>query len=320
MSFRFDRLKQLGDRVNVTIPVDEDGYMGRECPAAECEGYFKVKPGTGLRGIETCICPYCGLKDSSNRFYTKAQVEYAKSIVLGKVVDALRHDLKKLEFDHKPQGAFGIGLSLKVKHGPPVPIRHYREERLETAVACASCTLQYSVFGVFAYCPDCGVHNSLQILDRNLDLVSRQLQLAAGIPDPDLQLHLIEDALENCVSAFDGFGREACRVRASRSNDPAKAESMSFQNLGGAAKRLLSIFNFDFRASMAPDKWQRVTTLFQRRHLIAHKAGVIDEQYLLETGEPSHLLGKRVRVSADDVTECASLVRELGSQLLGLLP
>ena len=43
------------------------------------------------------------------------------------------------------------------------------EKQLETEVVCVNCTLRYSVYGVFAFCPDCGQHNSLQILDKNLD-------------------------------------------------------------------------------------------------------------------------------------------------------
>ena len=32
----------------VSIPADERGYTGRECPS--CESYFKVRFGTGLSG------------------------------------------------------------------------------------------------------------------------------------------------------------------------------------------------------------------------------------------------------------------------------
>lgn len=35
-----------------------------------------------------------------------------------------------------------------------------------------NCALSYSVFGLFAFCPDCSSHNSLQILIKNLGLIS----------------------------------------------------------------------------------------------------------------------------------------------------
>jgi hypothetical protein len=33
-----------------------------------------------------------------------------------------------LEFEHKPRGAFGIGISMKVKSSTPHPISYYREK------------------------------------------------------------------------------------------------------------------------------------------------------------------------------------------------
>ena len=111
-----------------------------------------------------------------------------------------------MEFDIKPRGALGIGMSLKVE-GRPHPIKHYRESQLETEVVCDHCSLRYAIYGVFAYCPDCGRHNSRQILDKNLELAGKQLYLAASV-ERELSAHLVADALENVVSAFDVFGRE----------------------------------------------------------------------------------------------------------------
>jgi hypothetical protein len=168
-----------------------------------------------------------------------------------RITDALHKDLKKLEFDHKPKGAaFGIGISMKVKPDCPTPIHHYREKQLETEVICVNCTLRYSVYGVFAFCPDCGQHNSLQILDKNLEVVGKILDLAAGA-EKVLAEKLIENALEDCVSAFDGFGRELCRLHANRARNAAKVEKMSFQNLDGAKANVLDAFGIDLSAEEA---------------------------------------------------------------------
>lgn len=321
MSFRFDNLKRLGNRISIAIPKDDDGYLGRECPEAECESYFKIRPGTGLTGTDLpCHCPYCGHTGPHDTFWTKEQLAYAKSVALRQVTDALRKDLKSLEFNHKPRGASGIGISMKLQHGPPLPIRYYREQSLETAVSCEACTLDYSVFGVFAYCPDCRVHNSLQILRQNLSLTRKQLDLAESLDDVDLRRHLVEDALENCVSAFDGFGREACRVRASQSSHQAKAEALSFQNLQRASERLKQLFGVDLAAALLASEWHLAQLGFFRRHLLAHRAGVIDAQYVSETGEPTQLLGRRIAIAASDVRRLAELVEALGVGLVARLP
>lgn len=321
MTFNLNHLKQLGNRVQVTIPKDEEGYLGRECPQPDCEGYFKIKPKTGLIGENPpCHCPYCGYQDTQNNFFTKEQIEYAKSIVLRGVAEAIQKDLKTLEFEHKPRGGFGIGISMKVRAGAPLPIRYYRERELETKIICENCTLQYAVYGVFAHCPACAAHNSLQILQMNLSLTRRQLDLAEKIDDAPLRQHLIEDALENCVSAFDGFAREACRIRAHKSTDPAKCAALSFQNLPRAAARLRILFGVDLAAAFAPDIWSAAHIAFMRRHLLAHKAGVVDQQYLDETGERAALLGRRLSIDPTEVCRLADTVMKIGKALISLLP
>ena len=159
-------LERLGNRISVPIQRDEEGYIGRECPVKTCLGYFKITPGTGLKGPAPCHCPYCGHSGEQNTFFTPEQIEYAKSIAIRKITDGIHQDLKSLEFDHKPRGAFGIGISMKVTSSGQHPIRYYREKNLETEVVCDKCTLRFAIYGVFGWCPDCGSHNSLQILSK----------------------------------------------------------------------------------------------------------------------------------------------------------
>ncbi len=43
-------LEKLGTQFSIPISPDDDGYLGRECPIDECLGYFKITPGTGVKG------------------------------------------------------------------------------------------------------------------------------------------------------------------------------------------------------------------------------------------------------------------------------
>lgn len=311
-------LRNLGSQFSISLPPDEEGFLGRECPVAECEGYFKLQPGTGLKGENLpCYCPYCGHSAGSDKFFTKAQVEYAKSVVMRQVTGALLKDLKSLEFNHRPRGAFGIGISMKVS-GKPTALRHYRESKLETEVVCDKCTLRYTIYGVFGFCPDCAVHNSRQILNKNLELVDKLLAVAET-QEPPVAQHLIENALEDCVSAFDGFGRETCRVFAAKAVKPEKAAEIRFQNIGGARDRVREQFSVDFAATAAPADWTLILRAFQKRHLLAHKMGVVDEDYLSATGESTALLGRKVSILAPEVRELSGRLQELGRELFMLL-
>lgn len=301
--------------MSVSIPPDEKGYVGRECPS--CKSYFKIKPGTGLSGTHHCICPYCGHNSDSSDYFTQAQIDYATSIAVNKITGDLLHELKRHEFDYKPRGGFGIGVSLKVK-GKPHPIQYYREEQLETEAICEKCTLEYTVYGVFSFCPDCGAHNSLQILENNLTLVSKMIGLEVSV-EGDLKEYLLNDALENVVSSFDGFGRELCRVNASKASDPKKAESISFQNLKGAQANILKLFGLDLASTISASEWDSVCICFQKRHLTTHKMGVVDAAYIKETGDSSAVIGHKIKISEDEITQLVAQVRLIASTLVSAI-
>lgn len=305
-------LRQLGNQFSIPIPPDEKGYIGRECPG--CERYFKITLGTGLTGENLpCHCPYCGHSAQQDQFFTKAQIEYAQSVVINKVTGAFIKDLKTLVFNHRPRGAFGIGISMKVE-GRPLPIRHYSERELEEEVVCDRCTLRYTVYGTFAFCPDCGRHNSLQILEKNLDVARKQIDLAATVGG-DLSAQLVADALENGVSAFDGFGREACRVYSPKASNPAKASAISFQNLGGAQKNVLALFGIDLTSALDAADWTFACRCFQKRHLLAHKMGVVDDAYIKATGDTQATVGRKVSIPSEEVVALLATVRRLGAYM-----
>lgn len=300
----------------INIPTDENGMTGRECPVKKCLGYFKVRFGTGLKGDNLpCVCAYCGHRGPHDRFWTKQQLEYAKSVAMRKVTDLMLQELKKLEFDIPARGPFGIGVSMKVKPGAPRPIRYYREKKLETEVTCSSCTLQYAIYGVFGYCPDCGVHNSLQILQKNLELAHKELQLAADTADADLQAHLVGDALENAVSAFDGFGREAAEAHKHLALHPQKACALSFQNLANADGHTHALFGLGLSDGVTADEWKLLVRCFQKRHLLAHRMGVIDERYVASVDDPIARVGRKVTIEPLEVSSLLSAVAKLGEHL-----
>ena len=306
-----DHLRRLGTSIAITIPPDENRFTGRECPQPDCEGYFKIEFGTGLEGKGLpCHCPYCGHVAGHDHFWTKEQIEYARSVTMRRIADAVRKDFKRLEFEHKPKGSFGLGLSLKFHPGRQPRTHHYREKKLETEVICSNCTLRYAVYGVFAVCPDCGQHNSLQILDKSLEVVNKMVEMATTV-ERVLAEKLLENALEDCVSAFDGFGRELCRVHESEARNPARAKRISFQNLEGARESLLDLFGIDLSSGVDPEEWRATVVAFQQRHLLAHRFGVVDQEYIDKTGDARAVVGRKITVSDAGVKALVDRIKAL---------
>lgn len=288
------------ETITIKLEPDADGYTGRECPT--CIKYFKVKGGTGLPGSPPCHCPYCNHIGPQTEFFTPEQVEHARSVVLNKVSKEVIASLKKMERRSDPRALMSIGITVK---GNPVPIVHYSEKELEECVTCSACILQYTIYGSFGFCPDCGVHNSLQIAGANLDLVVRMLDLAKAAP-ADVATKLIENALEDAVSCFDGFGREHC------TSLPFK---ISFQSIDAARTKLMKEVGVDIANGLDRTRWKFVCDQFQKRHLLAHKMGIIDADFIARTGAPQTSLGRKVSISEQDVGALVGELRLIGDTL-----
>lgn len=306
---------EIPKQIIINELVDSKGFTGRECPKSECGKYFKVALGSGLQDIDYCICAYCGHKGEVSDFITKEQIEHALSVAEHLIGNAVLARLKKLEFDHPPVGPFGIGFRLRVR-GQLEPIPDYIEKELETEVVCDACTLRYAIYGVFAFCPDCSVHNSYQILEKNLEMAKKKVALAESV-QADLGESLIADALENAVSAFDGFGRELCRAYSANAMSPSEATAISFQNSEGARKRVMELFGIDFAGFLQPHDWHLVKQSFQKRHLLAHKMGIVDEKYLANASDPQAELGRKLVIVPTEVLAVIEIIGKIGVYLHG---
>lgn len=298
----------------ITLLKDDEGYIGRECPNEDCLGHFKIFPGTGLSGINDTYCPYCGTKDNSRSFSTQDQIEYVKSIVLNSVKKDIFSKLKKLEFSKKPRGNFGIGIELQVKEGVPFPIHRYREKNLETKIECSNCSLKYEIYGVFGYCPDCGQYNSLQIFCSNLNIVERMLENLWSNNDESNNC-LLEAALSKCISLFDGYGREICKLHSQSASDPEKINKISFQNILTTKEKMTELFGINIDKAISDQDWAFLTIEFQKRHLIMHKLGVIDEDYIRKARDPDAIIGRKIIITQEEIRNLIRILKLLSQYI-----
>lgn len=134
------------------LPLDSEGYIDRQCPVETCEGFFKVRSGTGIAGtgdpaVDECICPYCGHRGFHNTFYSKTQVEFG-------LASAKRH--LENEFHQMMKDAVGSSNHMTLTTRQTTPTPRYAHKILPTALVCSKCTCEYKVSGDQGRCPDCG--------------------------------------------------------------------------------------------------------------------------------------------------------------------
>ena len=297
--------------MTITLPTDDEGMLGRECP--ECRQYFKVKPRTGLDS-PTCNCPYCEHTDDAGEFLTQAQLEYGTSLaareVLGPSLKELEQRLRALE------GASQRSLiQIEITGtGLDIPLAHYSEEELETTVACESCGLVFAIYGVFASCPDCSRPITMSMFSTALKVARKRLGILGKIPaqQTDLRGALLADTLCGGVATFDSLGKRL------RGEFPAVFPTTPrnlFQNLDALSQALRGSLSVELSELIGEDGYSKVYYMFQLRHIWIHNFGQADEGFVRKTNSDRNLIGTTIVPSAHEVEEFLTLVETLGLRL-----
>src|SRR5688572_21386027 len=68
----------VGDLVfEVSIPLDADGFLDRQCHSANCNRYFKVLHADWEMAVTNVVtCPFCGFEDEPSNFTTVEQQDF----------------------------------------------------------------------------------------------------------------------------------------------------------------------------------------------------------------------------------------------------
>lgn len=82
----------------------------------------------------------------------------------------------------------------------------------------------------------------------------------------------------------------------------------------------LEKFGFDFADGLDSDTWATAVRIFQKRHVLAHKMGLVDAEYVQKANDSHAIEGRKVRVSSDEVSQAAGIVEQLGRQLVQGIP
>lgn len=301
-------LNIMNTKIQISFPTDENGYTGRECPS--CEQYFKVKFGTGLPTSQH-ICPYCGYKDEADKFFTQDQVKYLESIIAKSFVEPLIKDFSKSLKRLETKNSF---IQIKIKTTPHrFTIKHYQEKILQTDIICDNCGLDFSIYGVFSNCPDCGQLNAKVVFEKSIESSIKKINLCNDINiDKLLKNELQKDALISGVSAFDALGK-ALKVKHDQII-PSKPRNL-FQNIDALNDFLHTTFGKQIADYISEEDFNFLFKMFQVRHIYEHNAGVIDNDFIKKIPEYSMSKGRIYTLADKEIIKFLHIVQSLGTQI-----
>lgn len=322
-----DLIKELENLKSISVPVeaDQDGYIDKQCPSESCEFIFKVNEDDWSENFqdEAVYCPLCRHEAPSDKWFTTEQIEHAKSeafeVVQGKVNKALNSGARKFN-QSQPRKSF-IKMSMKVT-GPrhrtyAIPAKAAQEMALK--IECEACESKFSVIGSAYFCPCCGHNSVVQMFSDSLRKI-RAKKEASEVLRASLESQLSKDEAElTCRSLI-----ETCVIDAvvafqkycEGMYEPfGKTKMNVFQRLDDGSKLWKDLLGEGYSDWLSDDEMNELKVLFNKRHLLSHNEGIVDQKYLDKSGDTNYINGQRVVISNNDINTAVDLIDKLATNI-----
>ena len=322
--------------ISISLSLDEKGFIDRACP--KCSYRFKVKdscwPNYKIAGppwartLSYAFCPMCGHKAVLDNWHTPEQIKAAERIALEK---AKRQVLSQLDKSFaRLSRSFAHDPFIKLEFRPSISYRHINtrtpfERALERDIVCPKCDASYAVVGSAFFCPVCGentvvasfasaMSNISKVLDA-LPAAKKAFEEYGGVDFAKDQIrHLIERSVGDIISTFQSF---ALRLYEDLGGHGARPND--FQMLDKGSKLFENLTGKAYSEWVTANQLKFMTLMFQRRHLLEHNNGLVDQKYLDHTNDFGYKIGERIVVRVDDVRKLLSITLALGNGLLSQL-
>lgn len=311
--------------LQVSISTDDDGYLDRACPNEVCESEFKVLVDDWQDKVcdEEVFCPICGHTATSENWFTEGQIEHLQTAALAEFMPLLDNEMKRMAQDFNrsmPKGGL-ISISMSYKPSHPVAIVPLSAaELMRQRYTCEACGCRYAAIGAAFFCPSCG-HNSAQTaLVETLATIRRlpevRTALEAGLDRDAVENTyrlMLEENMGKLVASFQRFA-EATFETLPNAGDFTPRRNL-FQNLAQSSDLWEQVIGLRYEALVTPNEWGQLQRYFQQRHILAHKDGIVDEEYRQKTGDRQYQSGQRLVIRESDVMRFTDLVEHLATKL-----
>lgn len=317
------------DSVGLPVDVDADGYLDRECPNEECEFHFKIVVDDWDDGFQgkPMHCPLCGTVAPADHFLTKEHLEQARNQAMryfsGRIGKAAARDARRFN-SRQPRSGF-ITMSLQYQGPSHVPalVPLEASEQMQLKITCDHCNARFAVIGSAFFCPKCGHSSAVRMFNDAMAKIEAKVKHlgrvveAVATHDKDAaeltRRSLLESGISDAVVAFQRAMEELYRAQPSSQD---KVNANAFQRLGDGSNLWQAVGCPSYADVLSSQELEHMRILFQRRHLLAHREGIVDDQYVQRTGDTRYASGQRIVVRPEHVEELVALVRKLVSAYL----
>ncbi len=290
--------------INLPIELDDDGYLDRQCPWSECGRAFKVMNDDWEAKVSVgcAYCPFCGHESEPSDFSTPEREEYFREAALAFMNQQLVRMLGDVARDFNRSMPKRGPISMRMDVSSPsvsVPLQPAAQDTMTMRVACERCECRFAVIGAGFFCPTCRYNSAGHTLEQAVAAARRALSVLPTVMDSisdadardQVARHLIEAQIGNLVTAFQRFA-EVELPRLPASEKPPRRNA--FQNITEGDRLWSAAGGTSYSAILDAAELGGLERLFQQRHLLAHREGIVDDEYLRKSNDKSYSIGQRL--------------------------
>lgn len=290
---------ELESFVQMPIPTSPDGngMIDKQCPKDVCGKLFKVNfdDWRSLVKDDACFCPACRNNSPAADYLPSTQRLLLVKNVRKSIMDNWDNEIPMLP-----------GLQTL-----------YATKEFEVAIKCEKCDVRFSVIGAAYFCPGCG-YNSIEriavtALDKliltaqSAEVIQQSLEATQTKDDAAIIVsRIIESAVSVCIGTLQAFS-EAKYNQLSAQIAPFNA----FQNVDKANQLWTGLKGQGYNRWLTANEINLLNIFTQRRHLLEHKGGIVDNKYLTTTNDRTYTIGDRLVISANDIVLLAQITLKI---------
>jgi len=323
------RRMEQGTRLSLEFALDDDRYLDRICPKDECGARFKVHYDDLEDKVspDAFHCPICGFAAEATEWNTSEQWDYIKSAALREVQKQLgaAFQIRTTAFN-RSQWSDGF-ITMRMSYKPtslPLVLPPDASDVMRQQSTCEACGMRYASVGAAFFCPACGHNSAVSTFDDSMVTVRNTLRalphlratMSSAFDEDaaeDAGRHIRENALVKLVSSFQRLAEALFDTLPNRGDFQPRRNV--FQNLKESGELWRAAIGSDYDQMLAESELNALERYFQQRHLLAHKDGIVDQQYVEHSGDTSYAVGQRLVIRANAVEDLGTLVQRLAGEL-----
>lgn len=310
--------------IPIELISDEKGYIDRECPHEECEFVFKVHSEDWKSKIteEKVFCPRCGYTALSDQWWTQQQTESIEknsmSWMKNQIQKSFHESFKKMSRSSNKY------VQIKYKPGKKMTFENNpigQQEKWKLKIVCEICGTRTCVIGTAFFCPCCGNNAVDRVFDESMNRIREQLnalnemqEVLEEMFDKDTAENMIqsmiETSLKEIISAYQKFAMECFNKSCTK-----KVRPNDFQIVDKGNKLFKKNYGLGYDEWLTSEEINYLGVMFQRRHILEHNNGIIDDKYLQNSKDKAYNRGQRVVCKKEHVLKLLEIIIKLSKSI-----